>query len=93
MLTQPLIDILCKQHSDEAIMHLFSDEQRLQAAISDAKTLYAKYLLRYHLISVQLRACVDPVAQSEASPQDSGDFDDTVCLRCHLWFYRIPSNQ
>lgn len=92
LLARPLLDILCKRYSDEAIMRLFSDEQRLQTATTGAKILYAKYLHCYHLISVQLKACVDPAAQNEPSPQGPRDFDDTVCLRYHLRSDRISSD-
>lgn len=87
LLAQPLMDIICKQHPNETTMSLVTDEKRLHTAATDAKTLYAKYLDRYHLISVELQLCGNPAAQGEQPRRGPEDFDDTVCMQFHIRYH------
>jgi hypothetical protein len=88
LLAQPLMDIACKQHSDETMMYLPTNEKALQTATADAKTLYARYLDQNRLISVQLQPCGNHATQGEQPLRGPEDFDDTVCIQYHIRYHR-----
>lgn len=79
LLAYPLQILMCKQHSETAIMALFDDRKGFCLAVENAKAKFAEYLRTFALISVELRACT-------AGKDTTGEPSDTVRLHRQVDF-------